>query len=419
MIISALLVICIFIVLPANAQWDDSNYELRGNLREWVKAFVASPAELDMAQTQLKLELISTVGANTAFKALTYYNYEGTNKTGEWNLQQAYVDYYSRHLDVRFGKQTIAWGKADELNPTDILNPQNLANTAEDKSVRKIGLTMLKTDWRYGDFTLTGIWKPEFDYMKIPEPGSRWGFLSLPESGILPEPTLPGGKLSDTEYAFKLARTGALFDFSISYCSAWDHIYTPKLTLDPATQQLQIEELCFHRTKMIAADFAGSIASVGVWGEGAFFLTEDDEGTDPEIKNPYLQLIVGTDYTFACDITVNIQYYREEITKIDDDEEKSSERDMISKLGLGLPLDEAISFRVEKSFGFGEAYAAELFGIVDLGDRGMQMGPKFSFKPEDALKVEMGALVFMGDDDSLFGRFDRNDVVYLKCTYSF
>ncbi|MDP8288562.1 MAG: hypothetical protein RAP03_17945, partial [Candidatus Electryonea clarkiae] len=110
------------------------SYELRGSLREFVKVFSQSPNEVDLSETRFKLEFLSAHGENSAFKAKSYYIYDGLNKKGTWDFQEAYIDYYSSYLDVRVGRQVIAWGKADEINPTDILNPQNLSNMTENKS---------------------------------------------------------------------------------------------------------------------------------------------------------------------------------------------------------------------------------------------------------------------------------------------
>jgi hypothetical protein len=46
-------------------------------------------------------------------------------------IWEAYLDIYGLGidgLDVRIGKQRIAWGTADKMNPTDNLNPYDLAN---------------------------------------------------------------------------------------------------------------------------------------------------------------------------------------------------------------------------------------------------------------------------------------------------
>lgn len=226
-------------------------YEIRGSLREWIKVFTESPNELDLSETRLKLELLSTLGENSAFRVKSYYIYDGLNKKGIWDFQEAYIDYYSSFLDVRLGRQVIAWGKADEINPTDILNPQNLSNLSEEKGIRKIGLLALKTEWKFSDFILEGIWKPEFDNMKFPPLDSRWAFFTIPGLEELPEPEYPSHRLQDTEWAFKLSRTVSQFDFSISYFDGWDNIATPVFTFNPGSQQIQLDKMKFFRTKMI------------------------------------------------------------------------------------------------------------------------------------------------------------------------
>jgi hypothetical protein len=394
-------------------------YELRGNLRQWVKIFNQSPYATDLLETRLKLELLSTFGQNTAFRAVNHYVYDGLKKSNDWYFQEAYIDYYSRTLDIRLGKQVIAWGKADEINPTDILNPQNLTNITEDKNIRKIGLLSLKTDWKFYDFVLEGIWKPEFQSMQLPPLNSQWAFFTIPGLSELPSPSYPENKLENTEWALKLSHTILMYDFSVSYFDGWDNIFTPVLVFNPVTQQMQLDRLVFHRTKMFGADFAGSIHSVGVWGEFAYFRTEDTGGTNPYIKNPYLQYVVGADYTFGYSIKANVQYFQEYITKVDDDVEEESEEAIISKLGIGIPLQQAASLRIEKKFGDYDQHRVELFGFYDIKDQGMMLQPKLVVSPEDAFSLEIGMVIFDGDKESIFGRFGNNDEIYLKCIYSF
>ena len=49
-------------------------------------------------------------------------------------IREAYVEFYgllSKNLDVKIGKQRIAWGTADMLNPTDNLNPYDLEDVMD------------------------------------------------------------------------------------------------------------------------------------------------------------------------------------------------------------------------------------------------------------------------------------------------
>ncbi len=404
-------IIIAFLLFIYITQLNAQSYDIRGSLREWVQVFSKNPNEMDLLETRLKLELLSTYGENTAFFVKSYYVYESTKRMGTWDFQEAHIDYYTDLVDIRFGQQVMAWGKADELNPTDILNPQNLTNLSEEKGIRKIGLISLKGEWKFDDFILETIWKPEFDHMILPPLDSRWAFFAIPGLETLPPPDFPSNRLQDTEWAFKLSNTISMFDFSISYFDGWDNIATPILSFNPQLQQLQLDKLKFYRTKMIGADFAGSIASVGIWGEAAYFITEN-HGSDPLVKNPYLQYVVGSDYTFSYDIVINIQYLQE-INETEADEE------IASKLGIGIPLQQAASFRVTKKFGDAEQHLIELFGIYDIKNEGIYIKPSITISPESAVGLEVGYQVYVGKEKSIFGRFEDNNLIYLKGVFSF
>lgn len=396
-----------------------NTWELRGSMRELGKVFSESPNENDLLESRLKLELLSTLGKKSAFKAMAFTVYQYPQKQLRFDLKEAYLDYYTDLVDFRIGQQTNSWGKADEINPTDIMNPQDMNNITEDKSIRKIGLFQAKADIKFYDFVLTAIWKPAFEYMQVPSLDSRWAFFSIPNISTLPDPVYPENKLENTEWAFKLAKTISSVDFSLSYFDGWDNIFTPSMAIDTETHRPYLKELITHRTKMIGADFATSIASVGFWGEGAYFLTEDDKGDNSLIKNPYIQFVFGADYQFSNNYKINIQYFREVVTKIDDDTEETSEENLLSKLGIGLPLKQALTCRFEKKFGQAEEYKIELFGIFDIENNGVLVTPKFFYSPEDGFNIELGYNLFDGASDSFWHRFQPNDEVYLKCTYSF
>ena len=405
-----LLSLALIVLFVFSREADAQSYQLRGSLREWVKVFAQSPNELDIVETRLKLELLSAIGENTSFKVKSYSTYGAISGQKNWNFQEAFIDYYSDLVDVRFGKQVIAWGKADEINPTDILNPQDLYNFSEEKNIRKIGLTALKTEWKLSDFILEAIWKLEYDNVKLPALDSRWALFNIPGLEALPEPDYPRNRIKDTEWAFKLSRTISLFDLSMNYFDGWDNIATSVFSFDPVAQQIQLEKLKFSRTKMIGADFAGSVSSFGLWGEAAYFITEDNN--DPLIKNPYMQYVIGSDYTFNNGVKINLQYFQEINKEKSDDE-------IISKLGFGMPLQQASTFRLEKKFGEIEEHSVEIFGIYDIKDHGLLFQPKLILSPEDAIDIEFGLILYYGEEESLFGRFENNDQVYLKGTYSF
>ncbi|MFC1555447.1 hypothetical protein ACFL67_00030 [candidate division KSB1 bacterium] len=414
---------CIFllILLLLSSVLTAQNYSLRGSVREWIKNYTHEPRDRGLMETRVRLELLSTMGEYSAFKVKSYYVYDGLNKTGEWDFQEAYIDFYYEWADIRLGKQIVAWGKADELNPTDVLNPQNLGNITEEKNIRKKGLMMFKSDIYLGENNLTLIWKPEFGHYSFPVNNPRISLFAIPNIGAV-DPTMPENKLSSTEWAVKWSRTFGLYDVSAAYFDGWDNIFTPSFVyiLNRLGEDVPVvDELSFLRTKMYSVDFAGSMQSFGVWGEIAYFRTSDPDGEDPFIKNPYVQMVFGTDYTFMNGLKVNVQFMNEYITNIDNDIERNAEEAIISRLGMGLPIRRALASRLSKAFGSSEQHSMEMFGIYDIEKEGYILQPKVKLSPEDALVFELGLALYGGKMESMFGNFGKNDELYLKAEFSF
>ncbi|MCH2448529.1 MAG: hypothetical protein MK198_00130 [Gracilimonas sp.] len=82
-------------------------------------------------------------------------------------LWEAFIDVYGflfDDLDIRVGKQRIAWGKADKLNPNDFSDILNFAET--------IPSWAFKGTWYLGDHQLTGVWLPSVTPILLPRNGA-------------------------------------------------------------------------------------------------------------------------------------------------------------------------------------------------------------------------------------------------------
>ena len=69
--------------------------------------------------------------------------------TGE--LREAFVDVRLGRLDLRAGRQIIAWGRADGVNPTDNLSGQDLTLLVPDDDDRRLGTTAVRASYYVGD----------------------------------------------------------------------------------------------------------------------------------------------------------------------------------------------------------------------------------------------------------------------------
>src|SRR5688572_17468267 len=88
--------------------------------------------------------------------------------TGE--LREAFIDLRFARLDVRAGRQIIAWGRADGLNPTDNLTGEDLTLLAPDDDDRRLATTAVRASYYLGDVSVAGLWLPEFRGHRFPLP---------------------------------------------------------------------------------------------------------------------------------------------------------------------------------------------------------------------------------------------------------
>ena len=148
-------------------------------------------------------------------------------------LREAYLDVFSFPfpvMDLRAGKQRIAWGTADKLNQTDNLNPYDFSDVLE--FGKKIPTNAIKLTTYLGDNTLTAAVTPVFTPAVMPSTYNT--YLSTSISNNLPSGstltsfessvTLPENKLENSAFGIKLSRNILGYDMSLSYFKGLDSI---------------------------------------------------------------------------------------------------------------------------------------------------------------------------------------------------
>ena len=63
-------------------------------------------------------------------------------------IREAYLDLSHGPLDLRIGKQIIAWGRADRINPTDNLTPRDYTLLVPDDDDQRLGTPAVKATSR-------------------------------------------------------------------------------------------------------------------------------------------------------------------------------------------------------------------------------------------------------------------------------
>jgi hypothetical protein len=368
----------------------------------------------DLGAGMLWLKAARPLSDDVAFLVEGWTALDGRLDRGDFTgeLREAYVDVRRGRLDVRIGRQIVAWGRADGINPTDNVTGQDLTLLVPDEDDGRLGATAVRASYHLGDVSLTALWLPEFRGHRFP--------LPAPPPGLTVRDDTP--RWSAGHWAARVEQTGRAVDWSLSVLRGRD--LSPDIGLERTAAGAPAIRLAHHRVTVVGADVAGNAGRFGLRAEGAYVRTADAGGRDPYSKNPYVFLVVGGDRTFREYLNVNVQYVYRYVFED-------------TALGAGLTgLDAAIarqqaivnaqtrkaqhgmSLRVAHKW-LRETLEAECAaaGFVDPG--GITIRPKLAYALTDRWKLLAGAELFRGDRDAIFGLLRPNSTAYVESRWSF
>ena len=91
------------------------------------------------------------------------------------DFEEAYVDVLLPSVDLRLGKQKVAWGKLDRTQPNDLINPLSyLDPVLQDEAERKIGVPAAQASYYFPsafpipESRLTVVWVPMYVPYRFP-----------------------------------------------------------------------------------------------------------------------------------------------------------------------------------------------------------------------------------------------------------
>lgn len=363
------------------------------------------------------------------------------NKVYPWGLEfrEAYVDLYGfglKNLDVRIGRQVIAWGTADALNPTSNISPDDLEDIFN--FGEKLGTNAVNASYYIGDnLTINGVYVPVFTPATLPFGDFANAFsapMDLPPGMVVRRLSdniiLPDRKPSESSQIGLKASTNLLgYDLSLSYFKGRDDLpILSKATIVPVDLIGTVDiatELIYPEVQVIGADFAGSIGSVGVWGEGAVYMPEElamttiaPSPTTGQMETtqtvalddePYFKFVLGGDYTFKNGLYFNGQYLH----------------GFLHERGKDA-LNDYFTFRLEKTFLNDKFKIVPIGGAVAINDcddvknnYGLVYAPELSYFPSDNVELNIGSFIIDGKGDNMFGMIKGLDEIIFRLKVSF
>ena len=196
-----------------------------------------------------------------------------------------YVEFRTRRFDLRAGASRIVWGRLDEIQPTDVVNPIDLTRfLLEGRSEARLPVGLLRGRvFLAGSSTIEGVFVPAFRasrFDQLEEPSSAFN-LAGAANVICPPVGLGACRLlpidrREPDLAWSNAQGGARFTSTLARVdwgvSAYRGFRTfPNVTIAGAGSRAVVLET-FPRFTMLGADFETVRGQWGVRGEAAMFV---------------------------------------------------------------------------------------------------------------------------------------------------
>jgi len=324
--------------------------------------------------------------------------------------QELYAELTGEHGDFRLGYSRVVWGRLDELQPTDVVNPLDLATFFfEGRSEARMAVAMARARiFLPASTTLEALVVPQFRrtrFDRLDEPTSAFNLFDgrSPCSPITSGDSRPGCEKPAVTWSHlqgggRLQTTTRRLDWSVSAYRGFRSVGV--LTVLPTTVE------SFPRFTMIGGDFEAVRGQWGVRGEVAAFVDDGFQAVDASrvIEGRSLEGGAGADRRVGdFRVSGNVLVRR----RFTEAPEALLDR---SDLNLIASLDR--SFRRETR-------RLQVFGVYDPTEATGFLRSIFTVSLDDHLALEASAGLFMGSGPDPLGRFAERDFAYVKVTRHF
>jgi hypothetical protein len=364
----------------------------------------------DLTTAALWLKTQPNVGPDASLQIEGWVRNDDSFAKGksQGQLREGYLYYAAGDLDWRIGKQIIAWGRADGLNPTDNLTPRDYTLLTPEDSDQRLGTTAVKMNYHLPNATLTAIWLPTFTPSVYPIP---------PQSGIPASESVSWVR----QAALKLDHSSSNADWSVSWFSGLD--MTPDLKMNVSGVSGTTFVLQHRRIRVLGLDGATTIQRYGLRAEAAYTLT-DNAANDPLVKQPFLYAIIGGDRTFGDNFNINLQYYFRRVSNFHDPQAITDLTLRTIALQQAILSNQAtrfqqgITLRISDKW-LDETLEGEIAGVFPIARGDFALKPKMLYAFTDQWKGTLGADIFRGSDNTFYGRLRSNSSLFAEIKYSF
>lgn len=407
----------------------EASFELSAEL---ITAYGSQSERMDQAELNLqpKMELRSENGGRLVISSRLRWNdterLQGetraldtyTQASRPWQQQRFSAELRDAYLEgdvgaarLRVGKQQIVWGALDGLKLLDAVNPQDFREfilDEFDESRISQWATHLELPLAGGYLEIAMV--PDTSAHELPAADAKFAFTA--ERFRFGLPTSGGGNLAqrversndpidDATYAARYSRFTNGWDLAASVVTGPDH--TPVALLRTDNSGMRILERQYRDRTIVGFSAEKSFGSIALRTELAlrpdrsFNRRSGDDRLIDVVRRDQYGVALAMDWQAPAEMFVNVQLLHEAIA--DHDREFAAPRS-----------DTLATVLVRRNFRY-DAITTELRWYGNLADADGLLRPSIAWQLGDNTRLQLGADLFYGDRDGLFGQYAERDQV--------
>lgn len=340
-------------------------------------------------------------------------------------INELFLNFSGTNYNAVLGRKTITNGISTLFMPADRMRPQDLNDPMDPKD---LNLWQARFDYYLGNHNLTALFLPVYQENKVPSETSRW--MGEKKSGDTVEADIydagnagmenDRAKITDNNFGYLLRWKGTVngWDLFASYYHGPNPYYVVReervaTGVPGQTKPIRYKEVI--KTDTIATGFSTSYEKWEFHGEATYTNAYDRKDDN------YINYVAGFTYTiddwakkiFLEKIDITLEYANEIITNFQNAETyvASSKKSRLGKNDIlsrvNLEYNDKLSFQFLCNFS------------LTRGEEGRYQKLMAKYKIRDGLISKLSLEFFGGQNDSLYGRWSRNDRVTLEIEYSF
>jgi len=338
---------------------------------------------------------------------------------------EAWIEVVTPRVDLRAGYGTVVWGRLDELQPTDVVNPIDTARFLLDgRAAARLPVGFARARWFApgpGRVVVESVLVPWFrrsTFDELDEASSPFNLLAdqmrpaeaagaAGTGGIAHEE--PGGGWAGASGGARATVTIGRADVSAAVyrgvdgfgAVAFEPLFGSQASLTIPGRLVEHHE----RFTMVGGDVEAVAGDWVVRGELAAFVEKTLAAASRPglVDGKVVEAGAGIERRAGPLRTYGLVLARREWSEDDPGVDST---------------DVSLSGGVERSFAR-ERYLARVFGVVNPADRSGFLRALLSWDARDDVTVDVSGAVFFGQGDDLVSRFADRDFLFVRLGYHF